>query len=40
MGLRRPPLPPGFVDQGDSVMLIEHNHDVIKTTDWIVDFGP
>lgn len=30
MGLGRPPLPPGFVDQGDSVMVIEPNLEVIK----------
>ena len=29
-----------LVDQGNSVVVIEHNLDVVKTADWIVDFGP
>jgi len=29
-----------FVDQGNTVVVIEHNLDVIKTADWIVDIGP
>jgi excinuclease ABC subunit A len=28
------------VDQGNTVLVIEHNLDVIKTADWIVDMGP
>ena len=27
-------------DQGNTIMVIEHNLDVIKTADWIVDLGP
>jgi len=29
-----------FVVQGNTVVVIEHNLDVIKTADWIVDMGP
>ncbi len=30
----------GLVDKGNTVVVIEHNLDVIKTSDWIVDMGP
>ncbi len=29
-----------LVDKGNTVLVIEHNLDVIKTADWIVDMGP
>jgi excinuclease ABC subunit A len=28
------------VNAGHTVLLIEHNLDVIKTADWVVDLGP
>jgi excinuclease ABC subunit A len=30
----------GFVNAGNTVVVIEHNLDVVKTADWIIDLGP
>jgi excinuclease ABC subunit A len=30
----------GFVDAGNTVVVIEHNLDVVKTADWLIDLGP
>lgn len=29
-----------FVERGNTVLVIEHNMDVVKTADWIIDLGP
>ena len=29
-----------FVQKGNTVLVIEHNMDVIKTADWLIDMGP
>ena len=29
-----------LTDKGNTIIVIEHNLDVIKTADWIIDLGP
>jgi excinuclease ABC subunit A len=29
-----------LVDQGNTMVVIEHNLEVVKTADWIIDMGP
>ncbi|MGB4885174.1 MAG: excinuclease ABC subunit A, partial [Ferruginibacter sp.] len=29
-----------LIEQGHSVLVIEHNTDVLKSADWIIDLGP
>ena len=30
----------GLADRGNTILIIEHNLDVIKTADWLIDLGP
>ena len=29
-----------LIEQGNSVLVIEHNMDMIKSADWVIDIGP
>ena len=29
-----------LIDQGNTVLIIEHNMDIIKSADWVIDIGP
>jgi len=29
-----------LIEQGNSVLIIEHNVDIIKCADWLIDLGP
>ena len=29
-----------LVDQGNTVVMIEHNLDIVRTADWVIDIGP
>ena len=33
-------MPNELVESGNTMVIIEHNLDVIKTADWIIDLGP
>ncbi len=30
----------GLADRGNTIVIVEHNTDVIKTSDWVIDLGP
>ncbi len=29
-----------MVDKGNTILVIEHNLDIIKSVDWVIDLGP
>jgi excinuclease ABC subunit A len=33
-------IPVNLVESGNTVVVIEHNLDVIKSADWVIDMGP
>ena len=40
MNINCPKVLKRLVDKGNTVLTIEHNLDLVKTADWIIDLGP